>query len=433
MDLLTIKILFLVSMVALFLALATKERFAPLLVSITSYIIRAYYMTYRVLIAILGIVVLAIPFVWYFTAETQEHLLHASIPFGLYTLYFIAHAAKKHHNPHRRYHGDEGYVNNITDKFIAWIGTIKYFTNPYTLVRDPGSYLIKGKEIRELIDEKNGLQPGDILLRGYRGYLDGALINLTGNAGDIGKYFSHAALYIGKLDQSHCKHVAKDLTVLDENGRWIPANETERKRILKSDKYFQQGKQMVIHSMTHGVFVEDILTFTRCDYLIVLRLKDDISVSEEHVKALQADKQFTQMLNRFDGLYVEDNKETCDIEKALLNYEHVSRARVVEAVKDAALGKIGACYDFQFKDIKRSHQFSCSEFVYYCYKSLRYHLGLVPVHHAFLKWLFPRETLTPEDIYIASKDREILDEFWISDELQKERDKANKAIPETEA
>lgn len=35
-----------------------------------------------------------------------------------------------------------------------------------------------------------------------------------------------------------------------------------------------RGAQMVIRAMAEGVFMEDILTFSRCDRLVVLRLPE---------------------------------------------------------------------------------------------------------------------------------------------------------------
>ncbi|MCX7175488.1 MAG: hypothetical protein NT159_16485 [Proteobacteria bacterium] len=66
--------------------------------------------------------------------------------------------------------------DRIRERFIAWIGTLKVFCSPLCFVQEPGSYKIQGSDIRELLDgEVPLLRPGDILLRGYDGYVDGEL------------------------------------------------------------------------------------------------------------------------------------------------------------------------------------------------------------------------------------------------------------------
>jgi hypothetical protein len=311
-------------------------------------------------------------------------------------------------NPHRKYPGIRGWVNARIDGLFAWIGTLKYFTSPWSVVEDPSSYKIKGDEVRQLID--NILQPGDILLRGYDGYLDGVLIGNTGDSTGIGKYFSHAALYIGDVDDVHDRPlVARRLQTTDDDGVWCEATEAQKEAIRNSPAYYQPGRQKVLHSMTRGVFAEDILTFLRCDYLAVLRLADD-SIKYDAEDMENAGK--TMLIPDLAG-------ETRTIHDRLMNGETVSKADIITALRHSALGKIGSCYDFQFNAIKSAHIFSCSEFVYYCYKSIHCYLGLLPVKHAFMKYFFARETITPSDIYqVATSNKPSrLDVVWTSASL----------------
>lgn len=149
--------------------------------------------------------------------------------------------------------GAGGWVNRLSDRFISWIGTLKFFTSPFCLVEDPGSYRIKGADIRAILDGGTPLiQPGDILLRGYDGYVDGELIRRTGGAQGSGKFFSHAALYAGPLEEKDRPTVARRMQVPDGNGGWREATATEKDQIRNDAAYFQTGTQMVIHSMAGG-------------------------------------------------------------------------------------------------------------------------------------------------------------------------------------
>lgn len=246
-----------------------------------------------------------------------------------------------------------GDPNPWQSGFMAWFGTLKRFRNlrpgamvglglPSSfLVENPGGYHINGRNLRAVLGI---LQPGDILLRGYQGYVDGAFIRLSSHCSEQGYrpgWYTHAALYVGPLT--------------DEDRRSVPAGFAG-----KSD-YFETGPQMVIHSMAKGVHTEDILTFTRCDYLTVLRLP-------EHSTA-------------FD------------------------REAAIAQARAAALSKIGEQYDFDCSDTTKFHRFSCSELVYYCYRNIRGALALEPRLHALYPLgalnrrfaVLKRKTLTPDD------------------------------------
>jgi hypothetical protein len=281
------------------------------------------------------------------------------------------------------------WANRLIDRFIAWIGTLKFFCSPYCMVEDPGSYRIRGSDMRKLLDDGAPLlQPGDILLRGYDGYVDGELIRRTGGGQGNGKYFSHAAMYVGKLDETDKNIVARRLQVPDGQGGWRAATQQEMDGIRNNPGFFHAGEEMVIHSMGKGVFVEDILTFLRCDYLAVIRLPDEISAS--------------QLISTYRPVLREAlSGDALVIDEKLRAGQNVSRAEVVKAAKDSALGKIGSCYDFQFDSVKEFNRFSCSEFVYYCYKSVHRYIGLETQVHSFLG-LFARNTITPPDVYNAA-------------------------------
>ena len=310
---------------------------------------------------------------------------------------------KKRDNPYRNYVGLSGFFNRLIDQFIAWIGTVKYFSQPLSLVQDPGSYKITGREIRELIDHV--LQPGDILLRGYDGYLDGVMIGLSGGGASMSKHFSHAAFFAGHLDNETDKLiVARRLQVMDDSGRWADAQDAQKSAVRNDPAYFEAGPQRVIHSMTKGVFTEDILTFLRCDYLAVLRLPQYMSLREDEQ-------------HNFKPLIDNLAPDAQAIQELLLKGQTVSSQQVLECVHRSALGKIGSCYDFQFNDGKTHNRFSCSEFVYYCFKSVHAYLGLQLVKHGFLGVLFLRDSITPGDIFDAAVQHKKLQIVWTSQSL----------------
>lgn len=238
--------------------------------------------------------------------------------------------------------------------FMAWFGTLKLFRNARPgamvgmglpsayLVENPRSYRIGGRDLRAILHR---LQPGDILLRGYEGYVDGAFIRRSSRCSEQGYrpgWYTHAALYVGPLTE--------------EDRQQVPA------AFAHDAGFFETGEQMVIHSMAKGVHTEDILTFTRCDYLAVLRLPSDAGFDREHA---------------------------------------------IRNARAAALSKIGEEYDFDCSDTTRFHRFSCSELVYYCYREVRTALNLAPRLHALYPlgqlnrhWaVLPRKTIVPDDYY----------------------------------
>lgn len=150
----------------------------------------------------------------------------------------------------------------IKDKFLKWFGDIRFYNRPFFIIFGGNtSYKIKGSHIREIL---NILKPGDIILRRYDTYLSSLLIP---------GYWSHVALYVG-------------------NGN-------------------------IIHAVGEGVVEEDILVFTRCDDICILR-SDNITEAQ------------------------------CSVSKA--------KSELNKKTK----------YDFDF-DIKDKDKFYCSEFVAFCY------------------------------------------------------------------
>jgi len=215
----------------------------------------------------------------------------------------------------------------IYNQTLKIFGDIKVYKYPFFLLYDPGSYTIKGAESREIM---NTLQPGDIIVRGYKNYLDGYFIP---------GFFSHVGLYLG------------------------PVPNTKKFNILPyiNKKFYAQGDQVVVHSMAEGVFMEDILNFCRCDYLVILRVNQNISRDE------------------LDKIYL------------------------------SALSKLGTPYDYKF-DFSNFHNLSCTEFVYICMPDKLKQKGVFLRKRR--KPFFLSPTLIPDDFINSS-----LELIWKSKDI----------------
>ena len=286
-----------------------------------------------------------------------------------------------------------GDPNPFQSAFMSWFGTLRWFWNTRPaamvalglpsghLVENPGGYSTTGRDTREILSK---VQPGDILLRGYQGYVDGAMIRRSSRCSAKGfqpGWFTHVAVYVGPLDDNDKKSVPGDFT--DE-----------------SKGYFYEGPQMVIHSMAKGVHTEDVLTFCRCDFLAVLRIKPDMHCIKD--KPGEFGNKATTRLNPSDS-----DRMSKVLEDHMLEGKHFDRDLAIQTAKLSALEKIGEKYDFDCSDTTRFHRFSCAELVYYCYRGIRTAIDLKPQIHGLYplgmlnkKWaILKRETITPDDYY----------------------------------
>lgn len=128
------------------------------------------------------------------------------------------------------------FLQIIKETFLKAFAHVKIFKFPFFLVWDPHSFDIKGRHYYELRDL---IQPGDIVLRAYRNYLDGYFIP--------GKY-SHASLYVGE---------EKDT-----------------------------GIEQIIHAMTPNVQWIDLASFMRCDRICVIR--PEVSLEDKQTAIARA-------------------------------------------------------------------------------------------------------------------------------------------------
>lgn len=289
----------------------------------------------------------------------------------------------------QRTHGDP---NPWQSSFLSWFGTLKLFKNlggapavklywlSSYLVENPRGYRISGADLRAIL---NALQPGDILLRGYEGYVDGEFIrrsSLTSKNGFKPGWYTHVALYVGELTEQDRSQVP-------------PAFQHD-------SGYFSPGAQMVIHSMAKGVHTEDILTFLRCDYLTVLRVKPELTLRAGQAADARVRSKPAHSPSLSDALVAE-------ILTTLNAGQTVPRAKVVQAARQSALEKIGESYDFDCSDTKEFNRFSCAELLYYCLRGVLGALELTPQPHAFFPlapWVtnfhvLERVTITPDNYY----------------------------------
>ncbi len=159
----------------------------------------------------------------------------------------------------------------IQSAIFRFIGDIKWagITRPFWFTINAQGYRLKGSHFRRV---ERIIRPGDIVIRRFEGYVDKWLIP---------GYWNHAGVYVGHI-----------------NG-------------------FEGEKTQVVHAVSDGVIVEDILDFMRTDEMMILRPDPNL------------------------------------IEKGI----------------QRAIDVIGSPYDFGF-DFKDCNRFSCTELIAYCYTGL---------------------------------------------------------------
>jgi len=246
----------------------------------------------------------------------------------------------------------------VIDKFLTIFGDIKVFPFPMFCIYDPGSYRVKGEDIRRLIST---VKPGDILVRGFTNYLDGYFIP---------GYFSHAGLFVG------------------------PVEEKDRELVHRphGKKIFRTGDQMVVHALAEGVLMEDLIQFCRCDYMAVLRFPEKIRQSSQAqplpIPANQYHPEEKSISHRLDG------------------GEEIRFSEAFPVIFRVALENLGRPYDFNF-DFGSFARLSCTELVYFCTKCLGSFLDILPIKR---RVLFISKAMIPPDAYVRSK----LELIWAS-------------------
>jgi len=164
---------------------------------------------------------------------------------------------------------------------FRFIGDIKWagILHPFWFIINATTFRLKGRHYRDL---EEVIEPGDILIRRFEGYVDKFLIP---------GWWNHAGLYVGELDG---------------------------------------GNHKVVHAVSEGVIVEDLIDFMRTDHLIVLRPPRPQC-----------------------GDLAQDQQTWLDRETAI----------------ERAKAAVGSDYDFAF-DFKETLRFSCTELISHCYEGL---------------------------------------------------------------
>lgn len=177
---------------------------------------------------------------------------------------------------------------------FSFIGDIKWagIKHPFWFTINATTFRLKGKHYRDL---EPLIQPGDIVIRRFEGYVDKWFIP---------GWWNHAGIYLGKID----------------------------------------GKNHnVVHAISDGVVIDDLIDFMRTDHMIVLRAPE----------------------------------KYCE--------------KAIRCAEDA----IGKDYDFAF-NFDDSMKFSCTELIDYCYNPT--HSSIRGRYLIKGKMRFGRYTVVADDI-----------------------------------
>lgn len=152
----------------------------------------------------------------------------------------------------------------LWSKFLTAFGNVKIFKYPFWIIYDPDDYEVTGADILHIMSV---IKPGDIILRGYKNYLDGKFIpNFPNNI--IGKGFSHGAIYI--------------------------------------------GNNQIIHAVAEGVEYINIIDFCQCDRIAIFRPKSGTK------KAITIANKLIGL--KYDFIFKENNNNVYCFELCALTY-----------------------------------------------------------------------------------------------------------------
>lgn len=282
-----------------------------------------------------------------------------------------------------RFFGDLKLIRDQPRSFVlSHLLTTLFFRG--TLLHDPRSYRVKGDDMRRAMNE---LKPGDILVRGFENYVDGYFI-----PGE----FSHVGLYLGKVDADTIRRHWN--TVLP--GSAVFENDYARLEEVLANA--ANGEQMVIHSMKDGIFMEDLLNFCRCDYMAAVRFPESVTRAD-HVERPYSENDAIKKV--FTG-------EEINIAERLRTHRPVPYEEAFPVVFKLALSQLGKAYDFGL-DFSSFQKMSCTEFVYYCTKSLEWCSGVQPVVEsvAFVEapGISPDGFVGSRELGVAFASRSVLD------------------------
>ncbi len=305
---------------------------------------------------------------------------------------------QRKHKPAKNVEEKFGYA--LKETFLRFFGDLKFFGEqprlfvlPHLLITtsiggallyDPRSYQVKGSDMRKAMAD---IQPGDILVRGFDNYVDGNFIP---------GFFSHVGLYLGKVDEEtirqHWSSAFSGSTISETD--YAPLEEVLEKAV--------SGEQMVIHSMKDGIFMEDLLNFCRCDYMVAIRFPQSVARAD-FVQQPYSENSVIKTV--FTG-------EELAIAGHLQNGAPVPFADTFPVIFKLALSQLGKKYDFGL-DFSSFKKMSCTEFVYYCTKSLEWCSGVHPVIESVVgikaPGISPDSFVGPPKLEISFASQSVLD------------------------
>lgn len=138
------------------------------------------------------------------------------------------------------------FCYKLWSKFLTIFGNIKVFAWPLWICYDPNFFKMTGNKIIELMDI---IEPGDVILRGYDGYLDSKFIQSK-------RSYSHAGVYIGNNEIIHAvaPNVSK-INIVDFCGcdRIAVVRPVKgQKKAIKTAKQFLKDNVPYDFNFTHG-------------------------------------------------------------------------------------------------------------------------------------------------------------------------------------
>lgn len=139
----------------------------------------------------------------------------------------------------------------MSNFFLKMLGNLHFSKFPMFITVQPQYHKIKGWQQRKVL---NNLEPGDILVRRFDGYLSSMWIP---------GFWKHAALYLGNNE--------------------------------------------IAHAIASGVHREDILDFLRCDHVAIMRLDSSCYDTSLIYKAIDYAKRQIKVGVKYDFSFKDDN------------------------------------------------------------------------------------------------------------------------------
>lgn len=263
------------------------------------------------------------------------------------------------------------HKKDIGERILNIASQIKLSKWPPFLAYNPHSFALKGRHTRDIMKV---VQPGDILVRSFNGYLNN--IFLPGA-------FKHVGFYLGQVTDNHLRKIAN----------------------LEYTTHFVMGPQIVIHAIKGNIILEDLIDFCRCDGLAVMRFPGELKslYSRQIPEALAT--YFTTFTEPQEGaqpsLLVKNER---DVAQHLAKGSALKFEKIFKLFYQIALNQLTAPYEFEL-GVDAFDATASTEFVYFITKSICWNYGIEPVSKKIL--FKPRQIIEPDN-YVNSD----LEEVW---------------------